>query len=484
MKKLLLNFILIALPLAMFAQVPSGTKLAANITGTDVISDGAVDVQAWLDDDKTVILDVFATWCGPCWSFHQSKYLEELYAEHGPEGDNTIRILAIEGDSRTTAADVVGTGNNTLGNWTEGVLYNMIDDDSHNGTLNIAYYPTLYIIRPDGTIIEMGDFRGNDDVWNRILFPVEKDAIMIGSVESATFCDTYNYGQSVPVVNLGSTTIEEGVFEVKVGDDVQEVSVSDLGVFETANIVVPPTVLDATTEISISQISLDGVASEAEPIAGTVYSPVTNDQVIKLLITTDAYPGEFSWTLTTEFGDELASDSYQAGTGTAGQGGPDANKTFEYEVWIGNTDVECLSVNLSDSYGDGIPYGGGNGTPLPGVVVETSDGTVIKPWILSDAVWASSQRISIAAELSPSNTNLEDVITKFDVYPNPTSGIINLDINTQEDFQIEINDFLGKKVLSATSTERTLDVTSLTAGTYLISLRTAEGVMTKKFTKI
>ena len=46
--------------------------------------------------------DFSATWCGPCWSYHESGVLEELYDTYGSDGTNELRVFFIEGDDGTT----------------------------------------------------------------------------------------------------------------------------------------------------------------------------------------------------------------------------------------------------------------------------------------------------------------------------------------------------------------------------------------------
>ena len=80
MKKTLL---IIACFISSFAlaQLPANS-LGADFTVTDI--DGEThNLYDILDEGKTVILDLFATWCGPCWSFAETGVLENLQNECG-----------------------------------------------------------------------------------------------------------------------------------------------------------------------------------------------------------------------------------------------------------------------------------------------------------------------------------------------------------------------------------------------------------------
>lgn len=87
------------------AQIVNGEKLTENIVATD-LNGNTVDIFADLDAGKTVVLDVFATWCGPCWGFHQSGFLKQLNSTFGPTGSDQIRVYAIEADNTTPLSDI------------------------------------------------------------------------------------------------------------------------------------------------------------------------------------------------------------------------------------------------------------------------------------------------------------------------------------------------------------------------------------------
>ncbi|MFM8433313.1 MAG: TlpA family protein disulfide reductase [Bacteroidota bacterium] len=157
MKKLLLALLICS---GLFAsnvanaQLPAG-NIAPNFTGTD-LNGNTWDLYSILDAGKTVFIDVSATWCGPCWSYHTSGRLESLYNTYGPPGTDEIMVFFIEGDATTTLADLQGTGSNTQGDWISGTPYPIIDDASIGNLLDISYFPTIYMVCPDRIIKEVG----------------------------------------------------------------------------------------------------------------------------------------------------------------------------------------------------------------------------------------------------------------------------------------------------------------------------------------
>ncbi|MBK9193545.1 MAG: redoxin domain-containing protein [Flavobacteriales bacterium] len=81
MKKLLLMSSLIASTAAM-AQLPDGS-ICPDFTGTD-LNGVTHNLYDYLDQGYTVVVDVSATWCGPCWNYHNTGALEDLYTTYGP----------------------------------------------------------------------------------------------------------------------------------------------------------------------------------------------------------------------------------------------------------------------------------------------------------------------------------------------------------------------------------------------------------------
>ncbi|MDH4471203.1 MAG: T9SS type A sorting domain-containing protein [Fluviicola sp.] len=158
MKKI---FTSVALCLAASASMAQIGAVAPDFTATD-INGNSHNLYTYLNAGKVVLLDVSATWCGPCWGFHTNQYLEDLYAEYGPAGTNEVVVLFYEGDAATNAQDLDGTDGASQGDWITGTPYPIINESPVQISLNIYAplgFPTINVICPSDKIIKW-------DLWD------------------------------------------------------------------------------------------------------------------------------------------------------------------------------------------------------------------------------------------------------------------------------------------------------------------------------
>ncbi|MCZ4410048.1 redoxin domain-containing protein [Cryomorphaceae bacterium 1068] len=153
LKKSLIAFAML-IQVSLFGQLPDGST-APDFTLTDYYGTEH-NLYSYLEDGKTVILEIFAAHCPACWNFHQTHRLKNLYNAYGPEGTDELVVLALEHDQWNSHAAFIGDGPPwvTQGNWLDGTPFPIFDvEDPDRGVFedyNITGYPIVFKICPDG----------------------------------------------------------------------------------------------------------------------------------------------------------------------------------------------------------------------------------------------------------------------------------------------------------------------------------------------
>ena len=115
------------------------------------------------------------------------------------------------------------------------------------------------------------------------------------------------------------------------------------------------------------------------------------------------------------------------------------------------------------------------------------DETVPQPFYMSmiyipnDQVYSNGNATGIRM-ITGSSIGLEENASTFSVYPNPSKGLVNIDLNEPGDYVVQINDVVGKLVSEKTITSNTtLNLSTLDKGIYFVNVSNDE---TNNITKV
>jgi len=184
------------------AQIPDGTP-APDWTAVD-LNGVEHDMSDILDLNKHVVLEFSATWCGPCWNFHNTGTLETLHDLYGPDGTDEIRVFYIEADLSTNEACMYGSAgcnSSTYGDWVSDHGLSFINLTGSNSpglasSYDIIGYPTIFAVSGNGQhgVYNMYQ-QTNISVWDSWFFESEwsngaGDVSTIDGLEAGTYTVT------------------------------------------------------------------------------------------------------------------------------------------------------------------------------------------------------------------------------------------------------------------------------------------------------
>ncbi len=492
MKKTLLLLMTVFSLSSLMAQMADGTVLSNTITGEDVVTGETIDLFEWLDDDKTVIVDVFTTWCGPCWSFHQSGMLENLYDQYGPEGTDVLRIVGAEADASTTMEDLMGTGSNTAGNWLEGVHYNIIDNASWSSYFNVGYYPSIFVIRPNRGVFHMyGDeYRANINDpawWDRALGQSDADDMLATvKVPTGSKCDPQEQVQ-VDMFNFGTSTISTASFDVEINGASEDpmLFTGDLEPFRkqvylSSPITIPQgeTAMTVTSAmINDSTIPEDNVVSDS----GVMYYSPVEETSFFIKVHTDADPEQTSGKVYDHNGQTIKSFGPFETT--------DEYKTFEYHVTLPfpQDEIDCIKILVFDGNADGMANWDGSSNVMPGIEIADSEGNTIKPVIEPLEAWSINRIDNAINAISSSNEDVS-IVTDLVVNPNPVSDqlMVDLNVSSAQNIQLTMYNAMGQQVIvrnlqaNEGFQQQRIDVSNFDNGLYTVQTLSDSGIRSVK----
>lgn len=501
MKKLLLAGCLLLAFGSANAQIDDYTNAPQFAART--ITGDTFDLYKTLDSGKTVIIDAMATWCPPCWSWHEDEYFKRLHEQYGPDGTDELRVVMIEADSRTPESYLYEANNNSpssLGDWVTGVDYTIMNFDGFNDLYDVAYFPTIFAVTPNRMVYEIG--RSTDlttyaewhrnapglatDDPNGIAFAYTgDDAVCLQDVNTAVRVQNHSLqpltGMTIVVEAGGQQVASEAVAQ----------TLAPYEIAELAGPTLPSSLLDDGTLNLTMRVVVDGdTSSDDDTVDGVVENAPTavSFDSITVEFTTDAWPGETQLTIRDGNRRRVLRVNYEGAA--TGPGGPDANQTFTYRIPL-EEPLECFSYTVVDSYGDGMTYFS-TGDPVPGLrVIDGMDEAAYEADFSEDDDFEDSFFVAVAGELEVSGT-AQPLGAGLALYPNPvgSSDWLTVDLGdlVAQEVRVSVRNGLGQTVYAypqrmlRSGEQLTLALPHLAAGAYFLDLAGETGRSALRFT--
>lgn len=494
MKKGLLAAAVLSSSLAM-TQLPDGS-IAPDFTVTD-LNNNTHNLYDILDQGYTVIIDLNATWCGPCWNYHIGGALEDVWANHGPLGEpgvnstttDDVYVFMIESDNATTLADLNGTGGNTTGDWVTGTDFPIVDDASVGSAYALSYFPTIYTICPNRVLTESGQLSAS--AHYNVVGNCPVAATGTNMAVHAYTGDEQSCGGTINVTadfqNMGSDPVTSFTAEVREGATVLATQ-SFSGNLDT---------YDFTTlnfgSVSISGTSVDVVITTADAqssddqVTQSIAVAGATSMTVDVEVLTDDYANEtYVWiensagTTVWSEGNEAIAGNFGTGSTTVPTDPTNPLSNNQLYTWTVNLPaVDCYTMYIGDYYGDGLGAAQWGGT----------DGS----WTLKSNTGATlgngfgdfgDEDLGLAQNDMPGSVNDNEFSRLVTFYPNPTDGnaTIQLD-NMGENVFVEVMNAVGAKVMQNNYGKVNVinfDGDALTPGMYTVRIIAGNNIATKK----
>ncbi|NOZ47977.1 MAG: T9SS type A sorting domain-containing protein [Chlorobi bacterium] len=452
MKRVFLLFLLIfsIYNSPLYAQLDDGS-IAPDWTLTD-LNGNEHHLYAYLDSGYSVVIDFSATWCAPCWSYHNSGNLENLYEQYGPEGTREVMVFFIEGDASTSIDDLYGTGNNTQGNWVEGTPYPIINSSTTANAYQIGYWPTIYMICQNRTITEVGQ-QTTSAIYNETSKCPQPEfsldiSIQEYSPNGGIVCSD-SIQPTISLINNGNQAINSMEINYWL-DNVLAGTYNwtgNLYLYYDAEIVLP-TISNVTEgrhniKIDITKVNESDDENVNDNAVESEFFVNPDGVNVRMYFLSDNHPEESSW--------QIEQDGEVIITG--------GNYDMQSHVYIENFCLDegsCYDFVMNDSYGDGMGSGSVQLLYNNEAVLNISGNDFDTTLVQAFCVGAVNVNEGLNAK------------QQLQIYPNPATTTIVIKSSIKG--TVEIYSILGQKVFTSylKQNEQRIEIPGLKQGNYLV----------------
>lgn len=488
-------------PAKAHAQLPSGS-IAPDFTAKD-INGQYWNLYALLNQNKIVILEISATWCPPCWAYHNTHTMQTLWELHGPQGDDRLRVLYVEGDPATNLNCLYGApgcNNSTMGNYVSGTTYPIFDDAAIADLYEITYFPSIFIICPNKRLKTVGQLN-HEDMWEQALeCPVALGQHNAGIFEYSNstplheICDTLHTYPHFQLTNLGASPLTQAEIQLLWNDSVMQTIpwTGNLPLYGEAPVIYNSLPLHVPGKIRANIAAINYGATDADlsnnsKESSFILAPEFNSNTLLLRLRTDAFGHETYWELRDETGAVLEKGgNLKVGPNGGGslESDPGDPGAYGSNALIRDTlhlpGPGCYSFHIVDAYGDGICCDYGTGyyrlSPL-------SDPTNI---VLSGGAFRAYEHRGFGTDenvVGVSDNNIQQA--ELHIFPNPSDDLLHVYFSMEDGkaYTCNIYNMLGQLLESQSSAAQNIEINTANwpAGVYFVEMISGAARISKRF---